>query len=139
MRDHKLNTNVNKLLIICTIKIAQILMVLQLKTILAFVKTQIDSFLNTSYTNGKLSHLQRQFSLSLIPKQGNDLETLTSWRPVSLLNFDYKNCCNKSSANKMEKIILLHQSISYNEMGFIKGRYIVENSLIHEVINYFND
>ena len=40
----------------------------------------------------------------------------------------------------MEKIILLHQIILYNEIGSIMGRYIVENiSLIHEVINYFND
>jgi len=44
------------------------------------LKIHIVKSLKCSYTNGKLSQLQGQGFISLIPKQGTDLDTLTSHR-----------------------------------------------------------
>ena len=38
----------------------------------------------------KMSTEQRRGILSLIPKKGSDLRELKSWRPLTLLNTDYK-------------------------------------------------
>jgi len=43
----------------------------------------VDS-LNFSFVNGDLTDIQKQSILSLIPKSGKDLTTLSNWRPVTL-------------------------------------------------------
>jgi len=80
--------------------------------------------------------LQKQGIISLIPKPGKNLESLSNWRPISLLNNDYK-IATKSMSNRIKKI--LPSIISRSQSGFSKGRYIGENvRLIQECINYFN-
>ena len=52
-------------------------------------KYMIESF-QYAFQSGILSISQRQGVISLIPKKKKDLELLENWRPVSLLNVDYK-------------------------------------------------
>jgi len=93
--------------------------------------------INYSIANQSLTELQKQGLISLISKSGKDLELLTNWRPISLLNIDYK-IATKAVANRMKKII--NKIISSNQTGFIKGRYIGENvRLIQEVIAHLNN
>ena len=49
----------------------------------------VESF-NYAFETGKLSISQHQGIISLIPKKKKDVEYLKNWRPVSLLNVDYK-------------------------------------------------
>ena len=49
----------------------------------------IDSF-NEAFQTGKMSISQRRGIISLIPKDENNLMVLSNWRPITLLNIDYK-------------------------------------------------
>ena len=74
--------------------------------------------------------------LTLIPKQG-DLRRLTNWRPICLLNTDYK-IISKSLANRISKVI--HNIVSNDQTCCVPGRDIAENVLIMQnMISYVND
>ena len=95
----------------------------------------VDS-LNVSFVNGHLTDLQKQGIISLIPKSGKDLTTLSSWRPVILLNLDY-NKPTKTIANGVKNVI--SQIINESQTGFIKDPYIWGNvRLTFELIEYVN-
>ena len=47
--------------------------------------------LNFAYEIGKLPITQRRGVIKLIPKKETDLKNLKNWRPLSLLNCDYKS------------------------------------------------
>ena len=83
----------------------------------------VDSF-NYAYENGHLSISQRLGIISLIPKKNKNLEYLSNWRPISLLNNDYK-IATKVIAIRMEKVLpkIIHSS----QTGYVKGRYIGES------------
>ena len=49
----------------------------------------VDS-LNCAFENGKMSISQKRGIISLIPKKDKDRKYLKNWRPISLLNNDYK-------------------------------------------------
>ena len=75
--------------------------------------------------------------LQYYPKKNNDIRFLKTWRPISLLNTDYKimtKCIATRLKNNLIKII------NKNQSGFIKGRYIGDNirSLL-EVIDLAED
>ena len=80
--------------------------------------------LNYSYNTGKLTDLQKQSIITLLPKQDKDLSKLENWRPISLLNTDYK-IASKTIANRFKKVLI--NIIDSNQTGFVKGRYIGEN------------
>ena len=94
--------------------------------------------LNHGALQGELSICQRQGIISLIPKKDKDLLSLKNWRPISLLNTDYK-IATKCIANRLEKVLPL--LIGSNQTGYIKGRFICENiRLISDIIaQYEND
>ena len=83
----------------------------------------VSSF-NYAFRNGTLSISQRQGIISLIPKKKKNAEYLKNWRPVSLLNVDYK-IETKTIALRLEKILpnLIHPCQS----GYVKGRFIGES------------
>ena len=96
-------------------------------------KYLIDSY-NYSFTTGHLTTLQKQGLITLIPKPNKDTMDLSNWRPITLLNIDYK-IATKSIANRLKRII--NHLIDTEQTGFIKGRYIGENvRLIIEVMEY---
>ena len=99
-------------------------------------KTFIES-INYSFIHGHLTDFQKQSIISLIPKPNKDTTILTNWRPISLLNVDYK-IATKAIANRIKKTI--SSIIAPSQTGFIKGRYIGENvRLIFEIIEYLEN
>ena len=67
---------------------------------------------NEAFQKGKLSVSWRRGIISLIPKEDNDLSLLTSWRPIALLNVDYKILA-KTIAKRIEPFLpkLIHSDI----------------------------
>ena len=49
----------------------------------------IDSF-NASDSAGEMAPSQPRGIITLVPKEDSDLSTLANWRPITLLNVDYK-------------------------------------------------
>ena len=59
--------------------------------------------------------------ITLLPKADGGLKELSNWRPISLLNIDYK-LLTKGLAKRTEKY--LPELINSDQTGFVKGRYI---------------
>ena len=88
--------------------------------------------LNHSAFLGELSISQSQGIISLIPKKNKDPLLLKNWRPIPLLNTDYK-LATKCIAKRLEKV--LPYLIEGDQTGYIKGRFIGENiRLISDII-----
>ena len=66
-------------------------------------KVMVDSF-NYAFTTGLLSISQRQGIIRLIPKKDKNLLHLKNWRPVSLLNVDYK-IATKALALRLKRVL----------------------------------
>ena len=74
---------------------------------------------NYAYDNGSLSNSQRQAVITLLEKSGKSRLLIKNWRPISLLNCDYK-ILSKCIAERLKKVIptIIHP----NQTGFVKGR-----------------
>ena len=70
----------------------------------------------------------------MIPKKDKALQELKNWRPITLLNCDYK-IASKAIASCLKAVL---QNLIHNDQtGFLKGRSIAENiCLISNVISY---
>ena len=66
----------------------------------------------------------RRGIITLIEKEGKDQMYIRNWRPLSLLNLDYK-ILSKTLANRIYKV--LPQIIHKDQSGFMPGRSIHEN------------
>ena len=72
--------------------------------------------------------------LNLSQKKDAELNLIKNWRPLTLLNCDYK-IATKALANRIK--LFLQKLISHDQTGFIKNRFIGENiRLIDGVIKY---
>ena len=88
------------------------------------IKKLVMNSFSYSYENENMSISQKQSIITLLPQKNNDVRFLKNWRPISLLNTDYKimtKCIATRLKNNLIKIINKSQS------GFIKGRYIGDN------------
>ena len=93
----------------------------------------VNSF-NHAFNLGHISDEQGRACITLIPKPSKDHRFLKNWRPIALLNTDYKIVA-KSLANRMK--VVLNDLISPEQTGFLKGRFIGENvRLILDLINH---
>lgn len=91
----------------------------------------VNSF-NTAYKEGMMSISQRRGVITLVPKEDSYLSALSNWRPITLLNLDYK-IVSKVIAKRIEKV--LPQIIHSDQTGFVKGRYIGQNiRLINDIL-----
>ena len=98
----------------------------------------INSFLirsmNEAYRSGSLSITQKQGVITCLPKGDKPKQYLKNWRPINLLNCDYKLLSGVLS-NRVKKI--LPDIIGIDQKGFIKDRYIGENTrLMYDVMEY---
>ena len=93
------------------------------------------SFIN-GFDKGELIDSQKQGIITLIPKKGKDLTDLKSWRPLSLLNTDYKIIA-KTLGNRLRTV--LTELISPDQVGYMQNRFCGENiRLIADTIDYCN-
>ena len=79
---------------------------------------------NEAQVKGELSISQGRGVITLTPKEDGSLLDLSNWRPITLLNVDYKIAA-KAIAKRLEQVLpdLIHP----DQTGFVKGRYIGEN------------
>ena len=91
---------------------------------------------NDSFQKGSLSISQKRGTITLIPKGEINLTDLKNWRPISLLNVDYK-LLSKVLAKRIEQ--LLPKLIHTDQTGFISGRYIGQNIRLLSDIMEFSD
>ena len=88
------------------------------------IKKLVMNSFSYSYENENMLISQKQSIITLLPQKNNDVRFLKNWRPISLLNTEYKimtKCIATRLKNNLIKIINKSQS------GFIKGRYIGDN------------
>lgn len=87
---------------------------------------------NHAFYTEKLSDFQRLGIITCLPKPGKSKEYIKNWRPISLLNIDYK-IVSGTLANRMKGP--LKYLISSSQNGFIKGRTISQcTRLVYDVI-----
>ena len=80
--------------------------------------------LKRAYDLVRLSVSRRRGIITLLPKDDAELLLLQNWRPITLLNVDYK-IASKAIARRVKP--MLSKLVHPDETGFIKGRYIGEN------------
>ena len=91
---------------------------------------------NEAFQKGELSISQRRGTITLIPKEDTNLNDLKNWRPISLLNLDYK-LLSKILAKRLEQ--LLPNLIHSDQTGFVHGRYIGQNiRLLSDIMEFSN-
>ena len=94
-----------------------------------------DAFLNSCRTaklKKELSTSQRQAVIKLIEKKDKDKRFIKNWRPISLLNVDYK-IISKALASRLKKV--LPNLISPQQTAYVKKRFIGESvRLIADII-----
>ena len=91
--------------------------------------------LNEAYIKGELSPSQSRGVLTLIHKKKKTL--LSKWRPISLLNTDYKLLAH-ILANRLKTVI--YKFISPDQTGYIQGRFIGQNiRVIKDIIDMIEE
>ena len=90
----------------------------------ADVSDYLVNSLNHAYGSGQLSVTQRRGIIKLIPKKDAEPFLIKNWRPITLLNCDYKIGA-KAIANRLKTF--LPKLINSDQTGFLKGRFIGEN------------
>ena len=98
------------------------------------LKDIVYNSLKYALESGSLSIEQKRGVINLIPKSGKDLRFLSNWRPISLLNTDYKILA-KLLAKRLQPI--LPDIIDNDQSAYIKGRNISDNvRSIWDLIEY---
>ena len=88
------------------------------------------------YSRGLLTESMRLAILSLLYKKG-DVELLKNWRPISLLNVDYK-ISSKAFALRLQQVLPF--VLNKDQTCSVPGRSIFENlMLVRDSIDYCNE
>ena len=88
------------------------------------IKIIVFKSLDTAYSCNLMSEEQRRAVLRLIPKKDKNITELKNWRPISLLNTDYKILAHALS-HRLQKV--LPEIISKDQNAYMKGRFIGYN------------
>ena len=92
--------------------------------------------LNYAYHKGQLSVSQKWGVIKLMPKKDAEPYHIKNWRPITLLNCDYKIAA-KAIANRLRNVI---PKINNNDQsGFLKGTFIGENVRLIDGITNHNE
>ena len=95
--------------------------------------THMMNSFNETYRLGELSSSQKQAVITLLDK-GKDRLLLKNWRPISLLNLDYK-IMSKVLAYRVKEV--LPHIIHHDQTGYVKDRYIGEAvRVIQDIMEY---
>lgn len=76
---------------------------------------------------GEIPESWQEALITLLPKQGADPKLIKNYRPISLLNIDYK-IFTGVLANRMK--IILKRIIRKDQAGFLPERQIKDNTII---------
>ena len=98
-----------------------------------FCQELVDS-LNYAFECGELAISQRRGIITLIPKKDKDKTLLENWRPISLLNTEYK-IATRAIASRLSKILpcIIHS----DQTGYVKKRFIGQNiRLISDILEH---
>ena len=99
------------------------------------IKDEFSDLINEIFCEGSLCKSQGKGMISLIFK-GGERESIKNWRPLTVLNCDYKIIA-KILALRLKK--MLPKIIHSDQKGFVKGRNICEaNRLIQDIIEYID-
>jgi exonuclease III len=88
------------------------------------IKGDVFNSLTYAATNKHLSIDQRRGVINLIPKKEKDPRLIKNWRPISLLNTDYK-IITKLLATRIKKV--LPTVIHADQVAYLKDRFIGQN------------
>ena len=103
------------------------------KTFWNVIKIDIIEIIVYSMSHFKLTKHQNEGMIRLIPKESN-IEHLEGWRPITLLNVDYKIIA-KILANRMKKV--MKNVISIEQYCGVEGRSIIScNNRMRDIISY---
>ena len=83
--------------------------------------------LNEGWEKQKFSDSQRQCIVRLIEKKGKDRETMSGWRPISLLNIDAK-LWSKVLAERLK--LVCKEVIGEEQLAYVSGNDIHEGHLL---------
>ena len=90
--------------------------------------------INTCFTDGELCESMKSSVTRLIYKKRGDIKHLQNWRPISLLNVDYK-ICSKVITLRLSKV--LDSIIDPDQTCFVPGRSISSNiSTLTDTLDY---
>ena len=88
---------------------------------------------NFCYLSGSLSRTQRRGLIALSFKKGDRLDP-RNWRPISLLNVDYK-IASRAIVSRLLKVI--HLVVNSNPTCGVPGRYIGDSvAFLRDVVSY---
>ena len=90
------------------------------------LKQPFMNLLNQIKVNKKLVTFQRQSVIKLLEKKDKGKCLISSWRPVSLLNVDYK-IIPKLFASRLKKVLLNH--ISSQQTTYVAQRCMLLKKL----------
>ena len=97
------------------------------------IKQLVINSLNEGFDKSELSETQKQGILILLHKKG-DKRILDNWRPISLLNIDYKIVA-KVMCKRLQNVI--GKLIYKDQTGYLKSRSTTENiRLVEDVIDF---
>ena len=100
-----------------------------------FLGPKLVQVLNFSFYFGLLPDSQRECIIRLIHKR-DDKRDLKNWRPISLLNVDYKLCA-KVLSQRLQ--LFLDQIVHDNQSCSVPGRKITSNLiLIRDMLDYIS-
>ena len=101
------------------------------------IRHYLTNAINHNYMNGQLSVTQKEGLITLITKKDKDTLLLKNWRPIILLNQDYK-LASKDIAKRLCGV--LPKLIHSDQTGFLKDRYIGENIIrITNIMDFLNE
>ncbi|HBI39496.1 MAG TPA: hypothetical protein DDY16_00910, partial [Tenacibaculum sp.] len=98
------------------------------------IKQRLLNNINHTFEIGKLSPVQSLGITTLIPKGDKDKALLKNWRPLKMLNTDYK-LISGILAERLKPH--LDRLINCDQKGFLRGRYIGEvTRTAYDIIDY---
>ena len=78
-------------------------------------------YVNKVFSLGEFSTSQRQAVVTLVERSQNDKRYIKNWRPISLLNDDFK-IVSKVLVTRLKKVI--SNLVSSDQTPYVPGRYI---------------
>jgi len=92
------------------------------------------AFVNMCFEESLLSLSQRSGLITLICKNPEKAESLSNWRPISLLNVDYK-IISKCLTNRLKKV--MGSIVHLDQTCAVTGRSILDNAhLLRSIADY---